>query len=541
MAFTDLSLTEETLCLMISLAFEQGELEHYSHFIQDAVQVVVMNPQLQKILVYHDGNTLNGNVSAELHAAIDARLTAMCVEPKPVIHINADLEETSDSPMECYATALQKNTVDKTTWLMATDSALSNEDAGQLVELKNRSPDLLHIEHHEIAPLILVPIPDDVTTLAVSFDFDGCTDDEEARRRWIVYLCELLRANRQIQHLKVFIGSLRQSVFIDVLNAVSKGLQGDLSYQSCKVLGVELIDQSRHAIAQAFGAAPPPTIEFIPLLNSDVLNQLEVGTTFHCLNQGTNTFLGEQLRFLVGVLQQEGKIATDISLEEINARISTHHEAFNAHLTSLGYTHTDNHLPVRRRDGSEVSLLHSRGVLYDPGTSCSFEDQMKTTTIWLQAQYLDATTHNKYALLFSDDRADILASLTTFYKNNKSLLPERCYFHGLQFADYEGSDTLRPTHNLRFLAPIQGTGLANPQYEAAFQKLVAVVPTCKNPDALIKAMLKKYGHCTDPLQLSLAPPVNAAPAASTIVVTAQPPILKPLALRRPFAPFVQSI
>lgn len=534
MAFTDLSLTAETRCLMISLAFEQGGLEHYSHFIQDAVQVVVANPQLQKILVYHDGNTLNGNVSAELHAAIDARLTVLCVEPKPVIHINADLEETSDSPMECYVTALQKNTVDKTTWLIATDSALSNEDADQLVALKNRSPDLLHIEHYKIAPLALVPIPADVTTLAVSFDFDGCTDDEAARRRWIAYLCELLQANRQIQHLKVFIGSLRQSVFIDVLNAVCKGLQGDLSYQSCKVLGVELIDQLRHAIAQAFGAAPQPTIEFIPLLNSDVLNQLEVGTTFHCFNHGYNCFLGEQLRFLVGVLQQEGKIATDIPLEEINACISTHHEAFNAHLTTLGFTHADNHLPVRRRDGSEVSLLHSRGVCYDPGTSCGFEDHMKTTTIWLQTQYLDATTHNKYALLFGDDRTDILASLTTFYKNNKSLLPERCYFHGLQSADYEGSDTLRPTHDLDFLAPIQGTGLANPHYEAVFQKIVAVVPACKNPDALIKATLKKYGHCTDPLQLSLAPPVNAALAATTIVATAQPSILRPIARRRPF-------
>lgn len=543
MPFTSLPMMGNSTCLMISLSFEEGVLEDYSHFVQDTVQVVIAQPQLQHILIYHDGNILNSDLSDDLEAALVDTLNAMGDVTLPLILINSKLEETSDSIIQCYFAAFQKNNVvNQTTWLFATDSLLSNEALCELASYGAASADRLQIAPYLITgikpnafappPMAdLVPIPAQVTTLALPLDFDGCTDNAMARARLIHYLCELLLKNRQVTCLNVFIGSLRQSLYLDFLNAVGHGFTGDTSYLSCNILGLEFMTQLRGALAVAFGAESPPSVIFQPVLSSDILNNLEIGTTFDQLSQEFNRDKSEKINHLVKILKLKGIIAAK-SPSQLGQYLAENYKTLNTYLDA---SLTPTTVSVTNRDGSCVNLLNILGVEYGPGNSLGLQDILKTTTAWFIAQYMKASmADGHYGVLYVDDRADILSSLTTFFDKYRELLPTQCYFHGLHFDD---RDMARPVHAANFLAPIQGTGLANPEYAAVLKKIARTLQAFPTPsDALIKTTLRQYGQCSELSKLLPNPPVQPTHVTSTVTAAPRPvsqiPLLVPIP-RRP--------
>ena len=73
-------------------------------------------------------------------------------------------------------------------------------------------------------------------TLVLSIDFDECSENQSARDSLKKWTIGFINANPQYKKVILFIGSARQSVWVDFLNAKKSDVA---TYLCCSILGSE--------------------------------------------------------------------------------------------------------------------------------------------------------------------------------------------------------------------------------------------------------------------------------------------------------------
>ena len=252
-------------------------------------------------------------------------------------------------------------------------------------------------------------------------DFDGCSDSEEARQQIInTVILPAIRANIAISSVMICIGSLRQTVVLDIFNA-KKHLQskhrGHLV--SCSVLGKEFITQLQEAISLTL-----PTrfinVMFNNLLMHDVLNELPSGTTFEQMNNDLYKRLGSM------------KEKTEIF-------------GINIH-------------------GEKVTLLKIDPSIrkVSQGSSIFVSDKSKLLMMYMFIQNISLryqSTHNIYFQLV-DDHSEMLLDMERFFIENPECLPHGCHFQGIDF--FYDDQTHKTEIDVTSL--ISGIGVCNPLF-----------------------------------------------------------------------------
>lgn len=203
---------------------------------------------------------------------------------------------------------------------------------------------------------------DDVKTLVISIDFDGCADTSTGKQHIIQNVVGFVDQYPSVQRIIVLIGSLRQSLESDYFNATQNAKYHDNLLLSCYQIGTLFIQQLRDALSTSGSNI---IVEFDPLMMSDILNDLELGATYQAL----------QSFYKQNVLPKEFII------------------------TSV--------------QNASVDLLMTSA---DPSVQHAFEwmDPSKISTIMVQTNYIVQTYRDSSQNIhfrFYDDRRDILGNL----------------------------------------------------------------------------------------------------------------------------------
>jgi hypothetical protein len=203
---------------------------------------------------------------------------------------------------------------------------------------------------------------EDVNTLVMSIDFDGCADTSTGKQHIIQNVVDFVDQYPSVQRIIVLIGSLRQSLDSDYYNATQNAKYHNNLLLSCYQIGTLFIQQLRNTLSTRESNI---TVEFDPLMMSDILNDLELGATYQSL----------QSFYKQSVLPKEFII------------------------TSL--------------QNASVDLLMTSA---DPGVQHAFEwmDPSKISTIMVQTNYIVQTYRDSSQNIhfrFYDDRRDILNNL----------------------------------------------------------------------------------------------------------------------------------
>jgi hypothetical protein len=211
--------------------------------------------------------------------------------------------------------------------------------------------------------------------LIISLDFDGCADRDYSRKEIALYIEKACAKNPSIESIYVIIGSLRQSVYLDLLNAHRNSNATKLI--SCTSLYHQLIPII-HELISKMDRQQVPKIHFCPLLMNDIHNHLPTGTTFKAM---TDIFSW-----------------TKTELSKIPKRTAE-------------YWVTNQH-------GERINILSD-------DDNKEIADCSKVTLIYTQLHYFAQHLDNAPLLMqFFDDREDILSGLNEFYQANHELMPE---------------------------------------------------------------------------------------------------------------------
>jgi len=213
--------------------------------------------------------------------------------------------------------------------------------------------------------------------LVTSIDFDGCADSQPLKEQIINNILHLVQRYPSIKQIIVLIGSLRQTLANDYLNAQNNahGHGGELL--SCLEIGTHFMEQLQDILSISTLDGPPPSIAFEPLMMSDLLNQFKVGTTYEALHVFHN------------------KLRTTKNLENFIVELP------DESLWDLL---------------SNSSQPHIKNTLEWPDTS-------KVSTILAQMHYIARKyLSQKIHFRFYDDRVDILAPLYACFAREKLVL-----------------------------------------------------------------------------------------------------------------------
>ncbi|MCH9755672.1 MAG: hypothetical protein K0U37_00565 [Gammaproteobacteria bacterium] len=257
-----------------------------------------------------------------------------------------------------------------------------------------------------------------VETLVLSVDFDGCSDTKYARNALIERIVAFVRGT-SYQNIIICIGSLRQSVWIDSLNAMQN--KPDEMYQSCCVLGLDFIEALRPYLDERI------TLSFENILTYDVYHQLQFGTTFSFFQQAD-------------------------------------YRAYHTSKRPVSWM-------VDNTEKMPVEMLKWTGTNYDLSEKktqeLSANDTTKKDIMYMQmhhfAQFLGDNTHFSFVLI--DDKQPILKKLDQFFSDYAGLIPRTCFFKGMQHAPYE-----------RWLEPIEttwirGCGVINSAFDVHLREM----------------------------------------------------------------------
>ncbi len=108
--------------------------------------------------------------------------------------------------------------------------------------------------------------------LVTSLDFDGCADNRASQQRIIDHIINTCTNFPSINKVIVMIGSLRQTLVLDLLNAFMNGEEGQPL--SCEILYSQFLPNLEKQIKDRMGSRICE-IEFSPFLLNDIPNKLE--------------------------------------------------------------------------------------------------------------------------------------------------------------------------------------------------------------------------------------------------------------------------
>lgn len=479
MSFPPVAISEETTSLALTLAFEEaGDATNAASVAEHLLQLLRANPHVTKLLIHHDDLPFNRVICKRLKTAFE--------NSQVECFINDELYDASDADEleECRAGVVALLGEDeKFKWLILSDSNAvvqglraaveqgqvqsSSSDCWQMIAWA-LTPSTANLPTHDGLPVFdaseflagLRPMSPSIKTLVLSLDYDGCTDTKAARKKLIDCVCALLRERRHITQVKVLIGSARQSLYIDFMNALnhsSKRVPGHEAYQSVRVLGEEFIQALQQAINATLPADNLPVVEFIPLLTGDVYNRLAPGTVFQRLNAMLNRVHGEAIKVAKAEARcVKGQVTFSLTSEPpaqalprragdwnlcfdgtnflayvgdaAPITLTEQHSALQACLQDVwtsaekgpvSFTPAGTKLlrdiclagyPVQQFtvptlvENETVSLLQIIGEYYDSAASLAMADEMKVSLSWLQPQHMATRLTEPFAFLLLDDR-----------------------------------------------------------------------------------------------------------------------------------------
>lgn len=224
-----------------------------------------------------------------------------------------------------------------------------------------------------------------VKILVTSIDFDGCADTQERKQRIIDDILTLVARYQSLKRIVILIGSLRQSVACDYMNAKNNAGNHNGELLSCQEIGTDFFDNLANALSLCNHAKQAPIIQFEPLMISDILNGFDVGETYEALH------------------------------------------TFNEELKKTNYLNT---FVLQLKNQSMLDLLNNSR---EPHVKHCLEwyDTSKVSTLLVQMHYIA----KKYAHLtskaihfrFYDDRSDILENLYCSL-NQGEMVPKQLNF-----------------------------------------------------------------------------------------------------------------
>ena len=312
------------------------------------------------------------------------------------------------------------------------------------------------------------------STLLISLDFDGCTDSPESREALAKYIADYCQENRQYTEVIVAIGSLRQSIYTDLSNAISNSRFFAGRLLSTYVLLTEFVEKLVEKIAEngLIISVTPETF-----LTADLYNSLNPGDTFELMKasdyveiSGINEFRQTPVNDMLG------RNISFYSLDEFNdwleeninylsedekARFlsswGTSVEEFDEYVEYVKSTQITR-LQLKDTAEKHVSMLEKTGPLaFSNGDSFHYDDTDKCLTLYILYQHI----HRKYRKTFDsmhfDDRKDLLNIMETFYLRHNHLILERSSLINVEWNAYE----MTPSRGVK----IVGTGTANPDYQ----------------------------------------------------------------------------
>lgn len=234
---------------------------------------------------------------------------------------------------------------------------------------------------------------------SAGIDFDGCAHDDDSRESIIKHITQTCLSIRNLKKIILMIGSLRQSIYLDVLNAKNNSTYPN--YISC----TSIIEHIEPRLKEIF---PDIDISADTYLLFDSFQQLQHGTTFK----------GMQKLFA-----------------EINPQyIRDYDLQSNTVLESACY-----------HEESGTNLL----------TANHFADCSKISIIYAQLHHI-ATQHpdKQIAMHFYDDKISILNNLYKFYNKNLQWIPKNLSLHLFKQVAITGHNPVKATPTLLGDGPV---------------------------------------------------------------------------------------
>ncbi len=232
-----------------------------------------------------------------------------------------------------------------------------------------------------------------------SIDFDGCAHDDDSRESIIKHITHTCQSIRNLKKIILMIGSLRQSVYLDVLNAKMNSTYPN--YISC----ASIIEHIEPRLKEIF---PDIEISADTYLLFDSFQQLQHGTTFKGMQKLFAEINPQYIR--------------DLDLHS------------NTVLESACY-----------HEESGTNLL----------TANHFADCSKISIIYAQFHHI-ATQHpdKQVVMHFYDDKIGILSNLYNFYKKNLQWIPENISLHLFKQIAIKGHNPVKATPTLLGDGPV---------------------------------------------------------------------------------------
>ena len=154
--------------------------------------------------------------------------------------------------------------------------------------------------------------------LVLNIDFDGCTDTPLARQKLADYIVSICLENPHYKEISIIIGSLRQSLLLDLINAHNNAYAHDGQLFSCAII----LDEFYSILNVKLQKLPhtPPKVNKINFLTYDLYNNLPIGTTFNSMQTKTyNQMFNPQNFDSLPIVDNQGENISKLSLEELIA------------------------------------------------------------------------------------------------------------------------------------------------------------------------------------------------------------------------------
>lgn len=390
-----------------------------------------------------------------------------------------------------------------------------------------------------------------IKTWIMSLDFDGCLDTSESRRAFIAHLVQQVVKEPALERIMIYIGSLRQSVYIDYHNAWkhhNKDAQAadkrkqqdffnhldvnfDFSAQLTNILLTQELDVIRrfHVCMQeddeegmwcCFNGdnmySADIEEDFIDDLKRVIEEQgIEIIEAFDALLQAPLTH--------DGISYDSCRVLSEAFIDELQAALlaaqSTVTVIFNPLLTCDVYNRLAPGTNLSEMDEARYQLWHMTGatepvVVFDQedkavaltvqtSRATPVESDMPVSTIFvdcskLAMQYLQvhdadnalalSVQDQSYRFIFVDNDLSIVCHLEESLRDNLVLLPERASYQWWQWQSRSPFASANVVGSI-----LQGTGVMNPRFKEDLYLLSRTNIDSRNPVAVREALLSQLG------------------------------------------------
>ncbi len=310
--------------------------------------------------------------------------------------------------------------------------------------------------------------------LILSLDFDGCLDMPQSQQRFVSYIVQLCLERPHYNKVALVIGSLRQSIALDYYNA-KRHAHKTQGYKSCSALLTQLPQKLTNHLHRALGESAP-LVMVIPLLHSDLYNDLPIGTTFKYMREEHYTLpepldLNKIKHKEIGITTWSGQDISDLSAEEFN---SWHEDLLNDYCSpeelkrylqqswcvdyddfitycamrkKMEQSNDTKQIMVTNNKGKEVILFELNQLDATRGTSIDFADTTKQSWIHNLCQYVSNNYSQTYHVLHFDDVVEILEGIESLCAKTPGYLPHNTLFQAVEWNSYSTIDPLaRPLY-----------------------------------------------------------------------------------------------